>query len=513
MPEASTTSPTRRRPGPVWALVLLGLYFVVMTLQAALLAPSGRSDDLETLLLSQSLEWGYEAKNPPAFYWLAWGATVLLGPSLPVIYGLRLAGIFAGFLGLYAVARRVQPDRLLAVCAGLAMLATLHFHWYPLNYLTNTSFALALGPLAVLALLRLRGHRGWGAYAILGALLGLGMLTRYNFAIFAAGLVMAALSIPVWRARLLRPQALATGLVALLMLAPHVVWVAGHWEVLSGQVQSQIVGVEAPPYLTRVGEGLVNLAESAVSILIAPLGILAVVCFPRAFRPIAIADPGRAADLALLGRLVLACLGLMLLYVAAGSSYVKPHHLFFLAFAPLWLIARLDPADLRPWAAPAFALGLAVCAALAAIVYPFDTMSDARRCEACEPYQPIGTYAAALRGAGFERGTILTLSRRQDFPAAVLRRYFPEARIIAADYPVYAPPPNQVPGACVLIWSGHTEWPATWIDAPRGLIPRLGQPLPPDAATGAVTGVIALTGRPARGMRYAVLPQGLGDCR
>ena len=63
-----------------------------------------------------------------------------------MIYGLRLAGICAGFVGLYFVARRVQPDPLLAVCAGLAMLATLHFHWYPLNYLTNTSFALAIGP-------------------------------------------------------------------------------------------------------------------------------------------------------------------------------------------------------------------------------------------------------------------------------------------------------------------------------------------------------------------------------
>ena len=117
------------------------------------------------------------------------------------------------------------------------------------------------------------------------------MLTRYNFAIFAAGLVMAALSIPVWRARLLRPQALAAGLVAMLMLAPHVLWVAGHWEVLSGQVQSQIVGVEAPPYPSRgCSKASLNLAESAVSILLAPLGILAAVCFPRAFRPIAIAD-------------------------------------------------------------------------------------------------------------------------------------------------------------------------------------------------------------------------------
>ena len=155
----TTEAPSARVPAPVWVLLALGAYFAVMTLQAALLAPSGRSDDTETLLLSQSLAWGYEAKNPPAFYWLAWWATTLLGPSLPVIYALRLAGVFAGFAGLYAIARRVQPDPLLAASAGLAMLATLHFHWYLLFYLTNTSFALALAPLAVLALLRLRERR------------------------------------------------------------------------------------------------------------------------------------------------------------------------------------------------------------------------------------------------------------------------------------------------------------------------------------------------------------------
>ena len=79
-----------------------------MLVQGALLAPSGRSDDLETLLLAQSLEWGYHAKNPPAFYWLAHGVMAATGPSLPVIYALRLAGIFAMVAGLYALARRVR---------------------------------------------------------------------------------------------------------------------------------------------------------------------------------------------------------------------------------------------------------------------------------------------------------------------------------------------------------------------------------------------------------------------
>ena len=128
---------------PAGPLALFGLYLIVMLVQAALLAPSGRSDDLETLLLAQSLEWGYHAKNPPAFYWLAHGVMAATGPSLPVIYALRLAGIFAMVAGLYALARRVQPDPLLAACAGFGVLATLHFHWYLMFHLTNTALALA----------------------------------------------------------------------------------------------------------------------------------------------------------------------------------------------------------------------------------------------------------------------------------------------------------------------------------------------------------------------------------
>ena len=148
---------------PAGPLALFGLYLVVMLVQAALLAPSGRSDDLETLLLAQSLEWGYHAKNPPGFYWLAHGVMAATGPSLPVIYALRLAGIFAMVAGLYALARRVQPDPLLAACAGFGVLAMLHFHWYPMFHLTNTALALALAPALVLAVLKVRQRASVGA--------------------------------------------------------------------------------------------------------------------------------------------------------------------------------------------------------------------------------------------------------------------------------------------------------------------------------------------------------------
>ena len=228
-----------------------------MALQASLLAPSGRSDDIETLLLSQSLAWGYEAKNPPAFYWLAWAATHAAGPGLPVIYALRLAGVFATFAGLYAIARRLQPDPLLAACAGLAMLATLHFHWYLLFYLTNTTFAMALAPLAVLALFRLRDRPTLASYALLGAVIGLGILSRYNCAIFAAALAAAALAAPEWRARLLRRRALLSLAIVLLMLLPHArLDRAATGPSSPPRSPARSSAAEAPPYARRVADGL-----------------------------------------------------------------------------------------------------------------------------------------------------------------------------------------------------------------------------------------------------------------
>ena len=54
----------------------------------------------------------------------------LTGPQIETIFALRMVCMFLMYAGLYLVARRLQPDPLLAVGAGLAMLATLHFHWY-----------------------------------------------------------------------------------------------------------------------------------------------------------------------------------------------------------------------------------------------------------------------------------------------------------------------------------------------------------------------------------------------
>ena len=224
-----------------------------------------------------------------------------------------------------------------------------------------------------------------------------------------------------------------------------------------------------------------------------------------------VGDPARAAALALIGRTLVAGLALVVAATLAGLSYVRPHHLFFLVLAPVWLIGRLDRAALRPWAAPAFAAALVLLCLAAAVALPIETRRDAADCDACEEFQPVETYAHVLRAAGFARGTILALSRRQDFPTAALATHFPDARLVAADYTVYAPPHGAVPGDCLIVWSGAADWPEGW--GPAAPVPGLGLPLPAAAVIGQVTGRLHLSGRPTPGMRYALVKGGLGDCR
>ena len=337
---------------PRGPLILLGVYLVAMLVQAALLAPSGRSDDLETLLLAQSLEWGYQAKNPPGFYWLAHAVMTATGPSLPVVYALRLGGMFAMVAGLYALARRVQPDPLLAACAGFGVLATLHFHWYLMFYLTNTTLALALAPAVVLAALNVRERGTVGAYALLGLAVGLGVLARYNFLLLVVALAGRRCRCRQWRALVLRRRMLVAVAVAAALVAPHAVWLIGHAGVLSGHAGAQLVG--AAPYAAASPRGSPAWSRRPRASSRCRSG-----CWPSSasggLPPGAGARPGprrrAGADRPDAGDRARAGRGLR----AGRASYVRPHHLFFLILVPVWLIGRLDRAALRRWAAPAFA--------------------------------------------------------------------------------------------------------------------------------------------------------------
>jgi hypothetical protein len=502
---------------PEIVLSLLALYFAVMAVQLSIFTPSGHFDDTVVLLDAQTFAWGYAPKSPPLFGWLARAAMALTGPRIETIFALRMACLFLMYGGLYLVARRLQPDPLLAVGAGLAMLATLHFHWYFLWKYTNTTLAVGLMPWALLAFFRLQAHRTAASYALFGVVCGVGLLTRYHFAIYLAALAGAAMTNRKWRPVIGDRRIFVALLIAGLIVAPHVLWFLQHWGEIAADVRRNIGFDPSADQFRAAATALGNLTQETISIFIFPLGILVAGLLWPALRPIHVQDPERGADFLLIRNMLFILLGFMALFALAGTTRIRTRHLFFFSFFPLWLIARLDAARLRPFAAPGFVIALGVCLAGAALGFGLQGWEYAHRCKRCEKFLPFDTYAQGIRAVGFASGTIIVSPTVPRGP--LLRTYFPDSRVVIPWRKNSLEPAEARGGKdsknndCLYVWKESSGGAVLSELKNGGPVPGVRLPLPPHAVFGSRAGKVRMSGRPTFTLRFAYVKGGLGACR
>src|SRR5262245_42226133 len=186
MSESSVVPADRREGLSVSFLVLvLASYLAVHLLLRLALSPSLIPDESSLALFSQSLDWGY-SEQPPLYSWLVWGAVRLLGLSIFSLTLVRMLVLAAVPLALYATARAVLRDRSRGLLCVFSLFLFPSLAWNALNYLTHSLLLCAISLATARAFLLLPSRRSWQAYAMLGLWLGLGMLAKYNFALFAA---------------------------------------------------------------------------------------------------------------------------------------------------------------------------------------------------------------------------------------------------------------------------------------------------------------------------------------
>ncbi|HSF01903.1 MAG TPA: glycosyltransferase family 39 protein, partial [Solirubrobacterales bacterium] len=178
------------------------------------------ADDAREAVLAQSLQWGYQARQPPLYNWLAWGALRLLGPGLPALTLLKYAVLFLAFWLVYLTARRILADPRLATLGAFSFLLIFPISWTVHESLTHSVTVLAACAGTAYALIRLGDAPSSRAYAGLGLAVGLGLLSKFTYVVFLVALVLAALTVSRYRARLLTPAILITGLVAATLILP-----------------------------------------------------------------------------------------------------------------------------------------------------------------------------------------------------------------------------------------------------------------------------------------------------
>lgn len=209
-----------------WAIpVLLSGFVALWTafLIIAYLNADLHPDVLEAWSVGRDLSWG-NAKHPPLMGWIAYGWSRLF----PIAdWSFQLLAMVNAALALWAVdltARRfVRGDKRVVVLLLLMLLPAYQFHAQRFN--ANTVL-LAVWPLAIYCFLRAFETRAAGWSLAAGVLCAAAMLGKYYSIFLIVSFGFAALMHPRRRLYLCSPAPWISAGAGLLVLAPHLYWLA-----------------------------------------------------------------------------------------------------------------------------------------------------------------------------------------------------------------------------------------------------------------------------------------------
>jgi hypothetical protein len=332
------------------------------------------------------------------------------------------------------------------------------FAWSAVGYLTHTILLAAACTGTCYAFLRLQDGRDWNRYALLGLMVGLGMLTKYNYVLFAGALLFSGLTIRGYRLRLLDGRMLLALAVAATLTLPHALYLTSHWEAIGHllRVKADAGALTRQGAMKATGDLVTNIV-----LILAPLGAVGVFFFPQCLRrirrsvdqPTAGATLGTdrlaEANLGLLERYFLVLLVLLSLVIAGGAKRFNDRWLQpFALLAPLYLFGRLQGVEIRPWRRKGYACTLALCAtALIAVRTGQLLLGGSPGC----PYS-LGSFAGAAARLSADLGRSATTVASQRAISGNLCYWLPDMRHLCSDRPMYFPPGRRPQTGLALIW-------------------------------------------------------------
>jgi len=328
----------RQRSGLAFRWLPLG-YVALLVLTRLLASQSLEHDEAEQVLFAQRLEWGYSLQ-PPLYTWLTWVTVQVFGLNLFALAALKAALLLVMFTVLGRLLRRLDVPHDAVAAAGMTLLFSPFFAWNMSLNLTHTVLSATIFAATLLHAARLIERPTALGYALLGAGAALGILAKYNFAVFAGALFLAGLTLPAARRVLVDARLGLAAATGLLLLAPHLRWLVEHWDGVFAALEKKTGLDDDASGVWRIGRGLWVLAEHAV-VLLVPLLAAIGLCLGRTGAAVRAAHVDRPL-LRLCERTALALGIVMTLVVLAGVNRMTAGWLApGLTLAPLVIFGRL----------------------------------------------------------------------------------------------------------------------------------------------------------------------------
>jgi 4-amino-4-deoxy-L-arabinose transferase-like glycosyltransferase len=336
--------------------LLLG-YFLLQIILRLWISSSLDLDESEQLVLTQKLSWGY-GSQPPLYTWIQFLFFKVFGPS---VFGLSLLKnilLFCTYLLTYLNARLITGRPICGMAAAASLLFIPQIVWESQRDLTHSVLAAMLACATLYCFLRLRAKPSVAAYALFGLCAGLGVLSKYNFALLLVALMLAAISMREFRAVVFNRRMLVAGMIAVLLILPNLTWALEHRDLAlraAGKFRIQ----ESSHWFGAVVSGLKGLIVCSVTFF-APLAIVYALIFGKRRASDGVAE--RSICGVLLWRMLLASYGLIVLAILifrisdVRDRWLLPILVTSPVLAVVWLQHRLDAGRLK-WI---FGIGSAV---------------------------------------------------------------------------------------------------------------------------------------------------------
>jgi 4-amino-4-deoxy-L-arabinose transferase-like glycosyltransferase len=437
--------------GERWLLWLPGFCAALLILTRLLTSQSLEHDEAEQLLFTQQLAWGYSLQ-PPLYTWITWLALQIFGVNLFALTVGKAALLIALFTFTSLLLQRLAVPRAAATAAALTLLFSPFFAWNVTLNLTHTVLASTVFAATVLHACRLIERPTACRYLVLGLLMALGVLAKYNFVVFAGALLLAGLTLPGARRVILDVRMLLAGGVGLTVLSPHLCWLFSNWDGVFEVLQARTGLHEPGATWTRVPVDLLALLGQT-AFLALPIAAGYMLCLGRADRRFYEPADNTAPTLALLERTGLILLGLMAVLILGGVSRTYAGWLApGLILVPLALCGRIAA---QGWPAPLGQrlgrLVLVIALATTALKVSFFGQWHGRNLGRDLLFADAGAHLQAQGWSDrcFYADNLVT--------AGNLRFYAPTATVTSFDLPLL-PTPNRTGAAQILVWNA-TETP------------------------------------------------------
>ena len=415
-------------------LVTLAIYFGLHVVTRTLVSENLQLDEAEQFIVTQDWRWGY-GSQPPLYDWLQHVLFHTVGENVFALSLLKNLLLWSAYAFTFFAAREILGNVQRAALATVALLFIPQIAWESQRDQSHLVLAMACAAATLWIWARLLKTRNTLYYALFGAAVGLGVLSKYNYVVLPVALVAAALMATESRPAMFNRRMILALCVFLAVAGPHLAWMIGH---------KPEVAAQSAVFITK-GSGQAVVGEfRLLKAIIAMAGIPLLMFSPFLLRR------ERATQLVrILARAIV--IGLVLVSVViliSGVTYIRDRWLQPLLFAlPIVLIgfagSRLEGRQIRRYMTFAVVVALSVLGAINFTVIGANALNRPHNL-----HVPYRTLAAELRHAGFERGSIVA---NGFFLGGNLKKQFHESHVIVPELHDSLPPTRPT----LVIWNAR----------------------------------------------------------